>query len=65
VNHAASGCTTSHIRVVPGSVSTSYLVNKLTGVGMCSGSQMPLTGSLSSSQVDQIRAWICNGAPNI
>jgi hypothetical protein len=64
VNRMASGCTTSHIRVVPGSVSNSYLINKLTGVGMCSGSQMPLTGSISSSQIDQIRAWICNGALN-
>jgi hypothetical protein len=65
VNRTASGCTTPHIRVSPGSVSASYLVNKLTGVGMCTGNQMPLSGGpLPSAQIDLIRSWICNGAPN-
>ena len=65
VGVAASGCTGGQIRVVRGSVSTSYLVNKLTGVGMCSGSAMPFTGGpLPTAQLDLIRTWICNGAPN-
>jgi hypothetical protein len=52
------------IRVVPGSPSTSYLVNKLTGQGICSGTQMPARGvSLPAAQIDLIRAWICQGAP--
>ena len=61
----ASACA-SHIRVVRGSISTSYLINKLTGVGMCSGTQMPggSGGVLPTAQLDLIRAWICNGAPN-
>jgi hypothetical protein len=34
-------------------------VNKLTGIGMCSGSAMPKAGGeLSAAQVDVIRAWI-------
>jgi hypothetical protein len=52
------------LRVVPGSVASSYLVNKLTGEGMCSGTQMPARGvTLPGSQLDTIRAWICQGAP--
>jgi hypothetical protein len=61
----ASGCSSSPLLVAPGSPSTSYLVNKLTGVGTCSGTQMPARGvSLPASQIDLIRAWICSGAPN-
>jgi hypothetical protein len=62
VNVAAS-CT-GKVLVAPGSVSTSYLVNKLTGVGMCNGTQMPKTGqSLSKAELDAINGWICQGAP--
>ncbi|MEZ4392902.1 MAG: MXAN_6577-like cysteine-rich protein [Polyangiales bacterium] len=65
VNVAASGCNVGTLRVAPGSVSSSYLMNKLTGVGMCSGNQMPANGAeLPSNQLDLFRAWICNGAPN-
>jgi len=64
VGVASSACA-SRVRVVRGSVSTSYLINKLTGVGLCSGGIMPVNGGpLPSSQIDLIRAWICNGAPN-
>jgi hypothetical protein len=49
--------------VVPRSPSTSYLLNKLTGQGMCSGTQMPARGvSLAQGQLDLIRGWICQGA---
>jgi hypothetical protein len=51
-------------RVVPGDVASSYLMNKLTGVGMCSGSKMPKGPGLSAAQIDQVRSWICNGAAN-
>lgn len=53
----------SRKRVTPGDSSASYLMNKLTGVGMCSGSKMPKTGpGLSNAQLDQLRAWIGSGA---
>jgi hypothetical protein len=51
-------------QVAPGAPGSSYLINKLTGVGMCSGSVMPkMGGELSAAQIDLIRAWICQGAP--
>jgi hypothetical protein len=37
-------------------------MNKITGVGMCSGSKMPKGASLTTTQIDGIRNWICNGA---
>jgi hypothetical protein len=49
-------------RVVGGDVANSYLFNKITGVGICNGSKMPKGASLSASQIDGIRNWICNGA---
>lgn len=65
VGAPTDGCSGSKLRVKAGSPSESYLLNKLTGAGMCSGSVMPKTGGeLSAAQIDQFRAWICNGAPN-
>lgn len=59
----ADGCSTAKIRVVPRDPAASYLVAKLTGVGMCSGSVMPKAGGeLSTSQLDGVRAWIGAGA---
>ncbi len=53
------------LRVDPGHPESSYLVNKLTGVDICAGTQMPARGtSLSSAQLDLIRGWICQGAAN-
>jgi len=64
VNVAANTCPT-RLRVKPGAVADSYLMNKLTGIGMCSGTQMPKTGSpLPAAQLDLMRAWICSGALN-
>jgi hypothetical protein len=55
---ASSQCT-SRALVEPGDPTTSYLVNKLTGSGMCTGSRMPKGGPmLSPTQIDTIRAWI-------
>jgi hypothetical protein len=52
------------LRVAPGAPANSYLLNKLTGQGICAGTQMPARGvSLPQSQIDLIRAWICQGAP--
>ncbi len=45
--------------VLPGDSAQSYLVNKLTGSGMCSGSQMPKGSTpLNNAQLDTVRAWI-------
>jgi hypothetical protein len=64
VGVASSACR-SRTRVVAGNVGASYFMNKLTGVDMCTGSQMPKRGvSLPAAQLDMIRAWICNGAAN-
>jgi len=61
VGVASSTCS-GRTRVVAGNVSSSYLVNKLTGVGMCSGSEMPKGAKLAAGKVDMVKSWICNGA---
>lgn len=51
--------------VAPGNSSGSYLMNKLLGQDMCTGTLMPKGAqSLTQSQIDTIGAWICSGAPN-
>ena len=51
--------------VSPGLVDESYLMDKLRGVNMCSGSQMPKNDpALSADQLGLISDWICQGAPN-
>jgi hypothetical protein len=61
----ADQCTGVKSRVSAGDVAGSYLVNKLTGSGMCSGSVMPKAGGeLPAAQIDIIRAWIATGALN-
>lgn len=51
--------------VTPGDVDRSYLWSKLTGVGICSGTQMPKRGeSLPAGELELIRSWICRGAAN-
>ena len=65
VNAPSSQCGGGTLLVKPGAVGESYLVNKLTGQGMCFGSRMPKGGSsLSQAQIDLVRTWICAGAPN-
>ena len=50
--------------VVPGNPASSYLINKLLGVDMCSGTAMPKTDMrLPRAEIDAISAWICAGAP--
>jgi hypothetical protein len=62
VNVPASQCSV-RTRVMPGQPNSSYLVNKLTGTDMCSGSRMPKAGSaLSASELDTVRVWIGGGA---
>jgi hypothetical protein len=64
VNVPSSTCS-GKTRVKPAAVAESYIINKLTGVGICNGSMMPKVGGpLPAAQIDTIRRWICQGAPN-
>jgi Stigma-specific protein, Stig1 len=59
-----SGCGDSAF-VEPGDVSSSYLMNKLTGVEMCGGTKMPKGGApFTQVQLDLVGSWICSGATN-
>jgi len=54
------------LRVLPGRTSGSYLWDKLQGTQESvggTGETMPKEGTLDPDQVDQIRAWILEGAP--
>ncbi len=49
--------------VASGSPSTSYLVDKITGTNLCSGSKMPKNGpGLTPDQRQTLSNWICSGA---
>jgi hypothetical protein len=62
VNIASGQCATRK-RVTPNDVAASYLVNKLTGSGMCFGSAMPKAGGgLTQGELDIVRAWILSNA---
>ena len=70
-SHAAmvgvmADCNDGRLLVAPGSADTSHLVQKVTGVNMCGGNQMPggNVPPLTQVQLDLIRAWVCHGAPN-
>jgi hypothetical protein len=65
VNVVAADCPDKRVIVKPGDPSSSYLIEKLLGAGMCSGARMPLRGTpLSDADMATIEAWICQGAPN-
>jgi len=61
VNVPASGY--SGILVVPGDPDNSILYKKIDGSGAY-GSNMPVGGSLSASQINMIEQWILEGAPD-
>jgi hypothetical protein len=47
------------LRVAAGAPADSYLINKLTGEGLCAGERMPRgRPALSTAQIDTVRAWI-------
>jgi hypothetical protein len=65
VNVVAADCADHRVIVKPGDPSSSYLIEKLLGVGMCSGERMPLKGTpLSDADMATLEAWICQGAAN-
>jgi hypothetical protein len=60
----SSGQCSGRKLVDPGSPSTSYLINKLLGTDMCTGTAMPKADMrLPQADIDAISAWICAGAP--
>jgi hypothetical protein len=63
VNVKAAQCTDGRMLVPTGSTGASYLLQKLNGSNLCSGTQMPKAGvKLPASDMALIEAWICNGA---
>ncbi len=56
-------CCDGRLRVDPVHPDKSYLLQKLRGVGLCAGRQMPLSGSITPAHVAEIARWICEGAP--
>jgi hypothetical protein len=65
VNVGATECRDGRKRVAPGNPTSSYLIQKMTGVNTCGGSQMPKAGQgLPTAQTQTIVNWICSGAPN-
>lgn len=68
VNQPSRQCASAggRMRVAPGAPELSYLIDKLTGEGMCAGQRMPRNRGdnwMSPEQIDGIRAWIAAGAP--
>lgn len=64
VNVPASrdSCTTMNL-VTPGDLSQSYLIHKLTGVGMCPlTTQMAPGNTLPQGQMQTVADWVCKGA---
>lgn len=62
---ASGDCATTKL-VKPGAPDQSYLVHKLVGSGPCFiGTRMPKSApAFSAAQIQLIRDWIVNGAPN-
>ena len=58
-------CPSAGLLVVPESLEKSYLVRKITGVGICAGSlRMPPRQPLPASDIQTIADWVCAGAKN-
>ena len=49
--------------VEPGQPNSSYLLDKILGINLCSGTKMPKMGAgLSTEESDMVSQWICSGA---
>jgi hypothetical protein len=65
VGVATSQCGGGRTLVEPGNSGVSYLMQKLLGFDLCTGSQMPKAGqSIPAAELEAIGNWICQGAPN-
>jgi hypothetical protein len=59
----ASQCKDGRLLVPTSGTGKSYLLQKLYGKDLCSGSQMPKAGvSVAPADLALIEAWVCNGA---
>jgi hypothetical protein len=59
----ASQCSDGRRRVDPGNPDDSYLIDKILGVDLCSGSIMPKGGrELTSAEIQIMRDWVAAGA---
>lgn len=57
------GADADRLRVVPGDIGASYLMDKLLGRRMCSGVRMPKgRAAYTSAQLAAVGRWICQGA---
>jgi hypothetical protein len=63
VNQPSASCS-GRVLVVPDDLSASYLMDKLLGQNLCSGTRMPKSGSLPAQDLAAISSWICHGALN-
>jgi len=62
VGVAADQCG-DRLLVDPGHPGSSYLLDKILGINLCSGTKMPKMGAgLSAAESDLISQWICGGA---
>jgi hypothetical protein len=50
------------LRVAPADPEASYLMDKLRGVDLCSGTRMPKSGPLPAAEIQIIADWIAQGA---
>jgi hypothetical protein len=63
VNVKATQCNDGRLLVPSNGMGASYLMQKLLGQNMCSGSKMPKADTtLPAADLALIQAWICNGA---
>lgn len=63
VGIAASQCA-NRLRVAAGDPDSSYLIDKLRGVDLCSGTRMPKGAPLPGAQIQLIVDWVAQGAPD-
>ncbi|MES1174543.1 MAG: hypothetical protein ABUL62_09445 [Myxococcales bacterium] len=64
IGASASECCGELAVIDPGHPESSYLLNKLTGKGLCGGAQMPIgRAPFSATDIRTISDWICEGAP--
>jgi hypothetical protein len=61
VNVPSEQCA-QRLLVTPGNPGESYLLDKLLGQNMCTGSQMPKSSPLPAAQIQAVADWICTGA---
>lgn len=61
VNAASTQCA-DRLLVAPSQPEASYLIDKLLGTNLCSGSRMPKNGSLTPAQIQIVTDWVREGA---